>query len=140
MFPLIIGAASLVARRMSKRILAPVQNIATRASQITSSNLSERIPVHGTGDEIDQLAEVFNSALTRLDGSFRQLRQFTSDASHELRTPLAAIRAMGEVGLEQDRSKQEFRDLIGSMLEEVGRLTRLVDDLLMISRGEAGSI
>jgi len=140
MFPLVIAAASLIARRMTSRILAPVQNIAARASQISSSNLNERIPTYGTGDEIDQLAEIFNETLTRLEESFRQLRQFTSDASHELRTPLAAIRAIGEVGLERDRTNQEYREMVGSMLEEVGRLTRLVNDLLMISRGDAGSI
>ncbi len=140
MFPLVIVAASLIARRMTSRILAPVQSIAARASRISSTNLNERIPVHGAGDEIDQLAEIFNETLTRLEESFRQLRQFTSDASHELRTPLAAIRAIGEVGLERDRTNQEYRELVGSMLEEVGRLTRLVNDLLMISRGDAGSI
>ena len=140
MFPVVIGAAVLAARRMSRRILAPIQEIAVQAGQITSNRLHERIPIGGTGDEIDQLATVFNQALTRLDESFRQLRQFTADASHELRTPLAAIRAIGEVGLDRDGSKQEYRELVGSMLEEVNRLTRLVDDLLTISRGDSGSI
>jgi heavy metal sensor kinase len=140
MFPVVIGVATFAALRMSRGILRPIQNIAMRAEHITSSRLHERIPVHGTGDEIDQLAEVFNRTLTRLDESFRQLRQFTSDASHELRTPLAAIRAIGEVGLERDVSKQDYRELVGSMLEEVNRLTRLVDDLLMIARGDSGSI
>lgn len=140
MFPVVIGVATFAALRLSRGILRPIQNIAARAGQITSSRLHERIPVHGTGDEIDQLAEVFNRTLTRLDESFRQLRQFTADASHELRTPLAAIRAIGEVGLERDVSRQEYRELVGSMLEEVNRLTRLVDDLLMIARGDSGSI
>jgi signal transduction histidine kinase len=140
MFPLMITAAAVAGYRMSRRILAPVQNIASRAERITSSRLHERIPVHGTGDELDHLAEVFNRTLTRLDESFRQLRQFTADASHELRTPLAAIRAIGEVGLEREGTLQEYRELVGSMLEEVNRLTRLVNDLLMISRGDAGAI
>lgn len=140
MFLIVIAAAAFAAWRMSGRILAPVQKIAARAEQITSQRLHERIPLAGTGDEIDQLAEVFNRTLTRLDDSFRQLRQFTADASHELRTPLAAIRAIGEAGLERDETAAEYRELVGSMLEEVGRLTHLVDDLLMISRGDAGSI
>ena len=140
MFPVVIGAAALAARRMSRRILAPIQDIAVQAGQITSNRLHEPIPIQGTGDEIDQLATVFNQALTRLDESFRQLRQFTADASHELRTPLAAIRAIGEVGLDRDGSAHEYRELVGSMLEEVNRLTRLVDDLLTISRGDSGSI
>ena len=140
MFPLMIGGAAVAGYRMSRRILAPVQNIASQAELITSSRLHERIPVNGTGDELDHLAEVFNQTLTRLDQSFRQLRQFTSDASHELRTPLAAIRSIGEVGLDRDGTQQEYQELVGSMLEEVNRLTRLVDDLLMISRGDSGAI
>jgi len=140
MFPFMIAGAVLAAYRMSRRILAPVESIASQAERITSSRLHERIPVHGTGDELDHLAEVFNRTLSRLDESFRQLRQFTADASHELRTPLAAIRAIGEVGLEREATPQEYRELVGSMLEEVNRLTRLVNDLLMISRGDAGAI
>jgi heavy metal sensor kinase len=140
MFPLMIGVAALAGYRMSRRILAPVQSIASQAERITSSSLHERIPVHGTGDELDHLAEVFNRTLTRLDESFRQMRQFTADASHELRTPLAAIRAIGEVGLDRECTPQQYRELVGSMLEEVNRLTRLVNDLLMISRGDAGAI
>ncbi|HEY3935830.1 MAG TPA: ATP-binding protein [Bryobacteraceae bacterium] len=139
-FPIMAGVATVAGYRMSRRILEPVQNMASRASEITSSRLHERLPVHGAGDELDHLAEVFNRTLTRLDESFRQLRQFTSDASHELRTPLAAIRSIGEVGLERDGTREEYRELIGSMLEEVNRLTRLVDELLMISRGDSGAI
>jgi heavy metal sensor kinase len=140
MFPLMMGVAVLAGRRMSRRILAPVQNMARRAGEITSSRLHERLPVNGTGDELDHLAEVFNRTLTRLDNSFRQLRQFTSDASHELRTPLAAIRSVGEVGLDRNGTREEYRELVGSMLEEVNRLTRLVDELLMISRCDSGAI
>jgi heavy metal sensor kinase len=140
MFPFMIGAAALAGYRMSRRILAPVEEIASSAEEITSSRLHERIPVNGTGDEVDHLAKVFNEMLGRLDRSFLQLKQFTSDASHELRTPLAALRSIGEVGLGRDGTREEYRELVGSMLEEVNRLTRLVDDLLMVSRGDSGSI
>ncbi len=140
MFPVMIAVAAAAGYRTSRRILAPVRNIASRAEQITSSRLHERIPVQGTGDELDNQTEDYNGTLIRLDESFRQLRQFTSDASHELRTPLAAIRAIGEVGLDRDGTRQEYRELVGSMLEEVTRLTRLTDDLLMISRGDSGAI
>lgn len=140
LFPLILAAAAFAGYRMSRGILEPVQNMASRASEITSSRLHERLPINGTGDELDHLAEVFNQTLTRLDESFRQLKQFTSDASHELRTPLAALRSVGEVGLARDGTREDYRELIGSMLEEVNRLTRLVDELLMISRGDAGAI
>jgi heavy metal sensor kinase len=138
--PIMIAAGIVLGYQMSRRILAPVQSIVSRAEQITSSRLHERIPVNGTGDELDHLAEVFNQTLTRLDRSFRQLRQFTSDASHELRTPLAAIRSIGEVGLARDCTRQQYRELVGNMLEEVNRLTRLTEELLMISRADSGSI
>ncbi len=140
MFPVMIAAAAIAGRRMSRSILAPVQSMANRAAEITSSRLHERLPVNGTGDEVDDLARVFNSTLSRLDDSFRHLRQFTSDASHELRTPLAAIRSVGEVGLERDGSRDEYRELVGSMLEEINRLTRLVDELLLIARADSGAL
>jgi heavy metal sensor kinase len=140
MFPLMISAAAIAGQRMSRRILAPVQNMASRAGEITSSRLHERLPVNGAGDELDNLAQVFNRTLSRLDDSFRQLKQFTADASHELRTPLSAIRSVGEVGMERDGTREEYRELVGSMLEEVNRLTRLVDELLMISRADSGSL
>lgn len=139
-FPLMMGVAAFAGYRMSHRILAPVESMASRAGEITASRLNERLPVNGTGDELDHLAEVFNQTLTRLDDSFRQLKQFTADASHELRTPLAALRSIGEVGLERNGTREEFRELVGSMLEEVNRLTRLVDELLLISRGDSGAI
>jgi len=139
-FPVMVGAATLVAQRMSRRILTPVQLIASQARRISSSSLHERVPLNGTGDELDDLAGVFNQTLARLDASFQQLRQFTSDVSHELRTPLAAIRSVGEVGLARNSTREEYRELVGSMLEEVGRLTTLIDELLMISRADSGAI
>src|SRR5439155_730457 len=83
---------------------------------------------------------VFNGALTRLEASFEQLRRFTADASHELRTPLTAIRSVGEVGLQKTGEVSDYVDIIGSMLEEVSRLTHLVESLLTISRADAGHV
>jgi signal transduction histidine kinase len=83
---------------------------------------------------------VINETFAPLESSFRQLRRFTADASHELRTPLAVIRGIGEMGLRETRSPEEYKDAIGSMLEEVDRLTRLVDTLLRLSRGDAGTV
>jgi signal transduction histidine kinase len=78
-------------------------------------------------------ATVFNETLARLEEAFDRLKRFTSDASHELRTPLTAIRSVGEVGLRERRDEKAYRDIIGSMLEEVDRLTRLVDSLLTLT-------
>ncbi len=140
MLPVMLALAGFVGYRMSRRVLDPVQQITRQAEQITSKRLHERLPLNGSGDELDHLAEVFNATLARLDLSFQQLQQFTSDASHELRTPLAAIRSIGEVGLRRDGSKGDYREMVGSMLEEATRLTNLVDELLTISRADAGAV
>jgi len=89
-------------------------------------------------DEMGRLATVFNETLGRLQQSFEQMRQFTSDVSHELRTPLTSIRSVGEVGLRGRHDEHGYRGIIGSMLEEVDRLARLVDRLLTLSRSEMG--
>ena len=83
---------------------------------------------------------VFNETFLRLEDSFERLRRFTADASHELRTPLTAIRSVGEVGMQENIDASSCREVIGSMLEETDRLTRLVDSLLTLSRADAGSV
>jgi heavy metal sensor kinase len=138
--PVVLAAAGFAGYGLVRRALAPVQQMARRAQEITPQRLNERLPNDTADDELGQLARVFNETLARLEKAFEQLRRFTSDASHELRTPLAAIRSVGEVGLQKDGSREEYRDIIGSMLEEVNRLTSLVDSLLTISRADAGSL
>jgi heavy metal sensor kinase len=96
--------------------------------------------VENPRDEFGRLAGVFNETLGRLDAAFEQLRRFTADASHELRTPLTGIRSVGEVALQRSLTAQGYRDVIGSMLEEVDRLTRLVENLLLLTRADAGRI
>jgi heavy metal sensor kinase len=125
---------------LAGRLLSPIRTMADRAERITAENLSERLPVSNATDEFGRLAVVFNEALTRLHGSFEELRRFTSDASHELRTPLTAIRSVGEVALREARDPADYRDVIGSMLEEVDRLSRLVDTLLTLTRAEGGRL
>jgi heavy metal sensor kinase len=138
--PFALGLAGLSGYAMARRALAPLEQMARRAEEITSERLHERLPEENKHDELGQLARAFNSTLARLEQSFEQLRRFTADASHELRTPLASMRSVGEVGLQRGGSREEYRETIGSMLEEVIRLTRLVDNLLTISRADAGAI
>ena len=138
--PVILAAAGFAGYGLARRALSPLEQMARRAGEITPSSLAERLPIRNTGDELDQLASVINSMLARLDQSFEQLRRFTADASHELRTPLAAIRSVGEVGMQTDGTREHYREVVGSMLEEVNRLTRLVDSLLTMSRADAGQI
>jgi signal transduction histidine kinase len=100
--------------------------------------LTERLPVDNPRDELGRLATVFNQTLMRLEASFGQMRRFTADASHELRTPLTAMRSVGEIGLRGRRDPAAYREVIGSMLEEVDRLSLLVDRLLTLSRADSG--
>jgi heavy metal sensor kinase len=138
--PAILLFAGLAGYFLASRALKPIQQMARKAGEIRSDRLHERLPVNASDGELADLAQVFNSLLVRLEQSFEQLRRFTSDASHELRTPLAAMRSVGEVGLQKECSPARYQDIIGSMLEEANKLTRLVDSLLLIARSEAGQV
>jgi heavy metal sensor kinase len=136
--PIGVAAAGIGGYALARRALAPVDRMAERARSINAERLNDRLPVDNPDDELGRLATVFNETLTRLESSFEQMRRFTADASHELRTPLTAIRSVGEVGLRGRRDEPAYREIIGSMLEEVDRLALLVDRLLMLSRADTG--
>ena len=138
--PCAIGLAIGGGYFLAGRMLSPVGAMAETARKITAESLTERLPVENPRDEFGQLARVFNDTLSRLEEAFEHLRRFTADASHELRTPLTAIRSVGEVALQRSLSGPGYREVIGSMLEEVDRLTRLVESLLTLTRGESGRI
>ena len=138
--PLIVGLAGVGGYLLARRALTPIDHLAADARRITAERLHERLSVANEHDEIGRLAAVINETFGRLESSFDQLRRFTADASHELRTPLSVIRGIGELGLGETRTPAEYQDAIGSMLEEVDRLTRLVDTLLRLSRGDAGTV
>ena len=138
--PLIVGLAGVGGYVLARRALTPIDQLAADARRITAERLHERLSVANEHDEIGRLAAVINETLARLESSFDQLRRFTADASHELRTPLSVIRGIGELGLGATRTPPEYKEAMGSMLEEVDRLTRLVDTLLQLSRGDAGTI
>jgi heavy metal sensor kinase len=132
--------AGLAGYRMAFRVLRPLEKMALRAETITASDLDQRLPVENPDDELGHMARVLNDLLQRLQDSFDNLKRFTADASHELRTPLTSIRSVGEVGLQRLHTPEEYRDIIGSMLEEVTRLTEMVDGLLSISRADARQV
>jgi len=138
--PSVLAAAGLAGYSLARRALSPIEQMARRAQEITPERLDARLPNDYSDDELRQLAAVFNGTLARMEKAFEQLRRFTADASHELRTPLAMIRSVGEVGLQKDGTRAEYRDIVGSMLEEVNRLTSLIDSLLTISRADSGHI
>jgi len=124
---------------MTARVaLRRVDEMTRTTRRITAEDLSQRIAVRGTGDELDRLAETLNGMLTRLESTVIQLRRFTADAAHELRTPLTVLKGGIEVALRAQRSGEEYRAVLASSLEEVERVSRLAEDLLLLSRLTAG--
>ena len=121
-----------------KRSLTPVDRIAATAERITSRNLSERLPVPQTGDELERLSVALNRMIERLDDAFRYSRRFVADASHELRTPLTVLRGELESLVQEPQSAPEWHERLGDTLEEVERLTGIVEGLFAISRLDAG--
>lgn len=139
-FPFVVVLAGFGGYVLARRALTPIDHLASAARRITAERLHERLSVPNQHDEIGQLATVINDTFARLESSFEQLRRFTADASHELRTPLSVIRGIGESGLRETRTPAEYKEAMGSMLEEVDRLTNLVDTLLRLSYGDAGTV
>jgi heavy metal sensor kinase len=134
----VLALGGLGGHVLAQRSLAPLARMAENARRITAEQLHGRLPAETSSTELDQLRDAFNDTLARLERSFEQLRRFSADASHELRTPLTALRSVGEVGLRRARTVEDYREVVGSMLEEVDRLTRLADELLTLARAEAG--
>ncbi len=138
--PIALIAAGFAGYRFAIRVLDPLEQMARLTERITARRLNERIPVKNPEDELGHMALVLNGLLERLQESFEKLQRFTSDVSHELRTPLAAIRSVGEVGLQEEHDAEKYRDIIGSMLEEVAKLTAMIDTLLTIAHADSGAI
>ena len=118
--------------------LQPVDQIAGKAEQITQHNLSERLPVPSTGDELESLSVALNRMITRLDDAFLNSKRFVADASHELRTPLTILRGELESMIQEGAFPAPDRERIGGLLEEVERLTMIVERLFALSRLDAG--
>ena len=121
-----------------KRALSPVDRITGTAQRISYHNLSERLPVPSTGDELERLSVALNRMIERLDAAFQHSRRFVADASHELRTPLTVLRGELESLAQAPRLTAEWHDRLGSALEEVDRLAQIVEGLFDISRLDAG--
>jgi heavy metal sensor kinase len=132
--------ASLGGQFLAHKALKPVDQITQTARMITSQNLNQRIPPPKVKDEISRLVETFNEMITRLDQSFRQMKQFSSDASHELKTPLTILRGEVEVALRKERTSPEYQRVLTSNLEEINRMSQIVEDLLLLSRADNGEI
>jgi len=135
---LILG--SLLGYFMAGRALAPVHGVAQTAQRITGSNLSLRIPTREAGDELDYLILTFNRMIERLEASFQQMRQFSTDVSHELRTPITAIRGQLEVALFTAQTTEQYREAMFNALQDIDRLSQIVRALLLLSQAESGQL
>ncbi len=121
-----------------RRALTPVEQITRAAERITQHNLSERLPVSSTGDQLEHLSVALNRMITRLDDAFQNSKRLVADASHDLRTPLTILRGELESFAEDARLNAELRARAGSMLEEIVHLSKIVEQLFTLSRLDAG--
>ncbi len=136
--PFIIFVAVGSGYWLMRRSLQPVDEITRRAEGITSTNLSARLPVINTGDELERLSVSLNRMIARLDEAFQHVNRFSADASHELRTPLTILQLELEGIAQSQRLNATLTDQIGSALEETHRMSHIVESLLAISRLDAG--
>ena len=125
---------------LTHRALAPVSALTDAVEKIHAQNLGEKIPRTHNGDELDRLTEVFNSTLARLDDSFSRIREFTLHASHELKTPLTVLRGETETTLRDGTISAVERERAVSQLDELHRLTRIVDGLTLLAKADAGQV
>jgi len=119
---------------LARRAIDPVDQITATAKQITAQSLNERIKLVRADQELQRLADAFNQMVTRLEDAFNQVRQFTADASHELRTPLAILTGETQLALTDNLNSDETKQVFKSSLEELERMTKIVDNLLALSR------
>jgi heavy metal sensor kinase len=130
----------VLGRWLAARALMPLSQLAATSRAIDVADLTRRLPVRGTGDELDNVAEAFNETLQRLESAVADMKQFSTALAHELRTPLAILRGEAELALTGIQSPEEYRRNLASQIEELDRLTRLINQLLMLARAESGEI
>jgi heavy metal sensor kinase len=138
--PPVILLSGVLGWFLAGRALHPVNSVAEAAQRITHSNLDLQIPMRNARDELDRLIEAFNHMMARLNHSFEQIRQFSTDVSHELRTPLTVVRGQLEVALFTAETIDQYRDAMADALEGVERLSNIVRALLMLSQAESGQL
>ncbi len=134
--PFLLAFASLAGYWISRRALRPVDAITEAARSMGLQNLSSRLPVPRTRDELRRLSEAWNEMLSRLEESVERLSRFTADASHEMRSPLSVIRTTAELALRRERDSGEYRAALEQIHRQTVGLTSLVEDLLVLARAE----
>jgi signal transduction histidine kinase len=122
---------------LSRKAVAPVGEIARAAQSISEHELSKRLPILQTGDELQSLSETLNEMFARLERAFERVTQFTADASHELRTPIALMRTRTEIALRKQRSEADYRETIVRVHQELERTSALIENLMTLARADS---
>ncbi len=131
---IILLIASFLSQLFAKRILRPIDEIAKTARNINYKDLSIRIKSEHVDTEIKLLVESLNEMISRLEKSFQYIAEFSAHVSHELKTPLAILRGESELALRSKHSEEEYRKMIQNNLEEIARMTKIVEDLLLLTK------
>lgn len=134
----LLAAVGLAGEMLARRVLGAIDDVVQQAHCIGDASLGWRLPHPGTPDEIGRLVDTLNAMLERLEHGYDAQRRFTADASHELRSPLSRLRTEIEITLRRPRDTPEYVDALASCLDEVQRLTTLVEELLMLTRLDVG--
>lgn len=137
--PILLVLTCFVGYALAARALAPVEKMSARAARITGAR-GERLPVSEANDELRRLGETLNAMLSRVEDALARERAFVADAGHELRTPLSILKLELELALESDSSPEQLRSRLRSVAEEVDRLAKLANDLLVIAQAEQGRL
>ena len=140
LMPLTVFVTGIAGAFLARITLKPVENMIKTIQQIKADNLKLRVSIPDTKDEIKRLAETFNDMLNELERSFSTQQQFIQDVSHELRTPLTILKGEIEVALKKVRSSHEYEEVLSSSLEEINKIRRIVDDLLLLARFDSKKI
>jgi heavy metal sensor kinase len=137
-FPAAIFLTAVVGLALSDATLRPIRRIIDTARRVSGASVGERIPLSGSGDELDRLAETLNAMLARIEDTLSRMRRFNANAAHELRTPISALSSQIEVILERERTPVEYREVLGDAHGRVQALSDVLDAMLRLSRSEAG--
>ncbi len=140
LFPLVLALLFFVARYLADKNIKPIVNIIETTNRITKYNLSERVKLPKTRDELYTLSQAINELLDRMQNAFEREKQFTNDASHELRTPLSVIKGTLEVLVRKPRKEEEYKEKIKYCIAEIDSMSERVDQLLLLARFDKANI
>jgi len=138
--PVVLAVANIGGFIIFNKSFSPIILLSNEMKKITAHHLYKRLPDLEGDDEIATLYKAINDMIARLEKSFEQIKQFSGDASHELRTPLTIMKGEVELALRSERTKEEYQEILVSVLEEIERMTNIVENLLLLAKSEAGEI